>query len=172
MPLSLLLALWFLWKDLQNLLWITNLCLTDLAGTMSGGIQKQWRLHRPWEVCMSTDALYQASLLCREQWCLRVEIPALGGGGLPLVRIPLAITRSKDLVRGSPYLTKPKSACGPVAPGSTWWDSLLDIFDAGLPKGWSREFCWIHLLSPLTGTMHALDWWMLYSRHSSVCPRD
>ena len=31
------------------------------------------------------------------------------------MRIPLAITRSKDLVRGSPYLTKPKSARGPVA---------------------------------------------------------
>ena len=49
-------------------------------------------VHRPQWACMSNDALDQASLLWREQWCLRMDIPALGG--LPLVRIPLAITRS------------------------------------------------------------------------------
>ena len=39
-PLSLLLTLWLLVKDLYNFLYITNLCQTDLAGTMSGDIQK------------------------------------------------------------------------------------------------------------------------------------
>ena len=39
-PLSLLLTLWLLVKDLYNFLYTTNLCQTDLAGTMSGDIQK------------------------------------------------------------------------------------------------------------------------------------
>ena len=39
-PLSLLLTLWLLVKDLYNFLNITNLCRTDLAGTISGDIQK------------------------------------------------------------------------------------------------------------------------------------
>ena len=39
-PLSLLVALWLLEKDLYNFLYITNLCWTDLAGTISGDIQK------------------------------------------------------------------------------------------------------------------------------------
>ena len=39
-PLSLLLTLWLLVKDLYNFLYITNLCQTDLASTMSGDIQK------------------------------------------------------------------------------------------------------------------------------------
>ena len=39
-PLSLLVALWFLEKDLYNFLYTTNLYWTDLAGTMSGNIQK------------------------------------------------------------------------------------------------------------------------------------
>ena len=39
-PLSLLITLWLLVKDLYNFLYITNLCRTDLAGTMSGDIQE------------------------------------------------------------------------------------------------------------------------------------
>ena len=102
-PLSLLLTLWLLWKDLKKFL-VNHKSVSDRPG---------W--HHVWwhpETVKSTQTLRslyghwcldQAPLLCREQWCLRVDIPALGG--LPLVRIPLAITRSKDLVQGSPYLT-------------------------------------------------------------------
>ena len=39
-PLSLLIALLLLVKDLYNFVYITNLCRTDLAGTMSSDIQK------------------------------------------------------------------------------------------------------------------------------------